>query len=70
MLGLVLGTLLLTDVFGLCAVSYDRLTAIVLPNRARMNCRSSLIVALASWTAGTLFSLPFVLFHYYKVGQT
>lgn len=64
-----LGALLLTAVFSLVAVSYDRLTAIVLPTETRLTVFGARIVMLLSWLFGILMSIPLSLYRAYKERQ-
>lgn len=65
--GFLEGAFLVTAVFNLCAVSYDRLTAIVLPTETRLNIRGAKIVMVLTWLAGGVFAAPLAIFRFYKV---
>lgn len=60
-------TFLLTAVFNLCVVSYDRLTAIVLPMEKRITMRSAKMTMIFTWTVGLTVSIPFAIYRNYKV---
>lgn len=60
-------TFLLTAVFNMCVVSYDRLTAIVLPMEKRMTMRSAKMTMLLTWMLGLTISIPFAIYRNYKV---
>lgn len=61
------GAFLVTAVFNLCAVSYDRLTAIVLPMETRLTVRGARIFMVASWISGFLIATPLAVFRKYGV---
>ena len=63
---LVSGAFLITAVLNLCAVSYDRLTAIVLPMETRLTVRGAKIVMLLTWVAGFALSIPLALYRIYR----
>lgn len=65
--GFLLGALLLTAVMNLVAVSYDRLTAIVLPREARLTLRGAKIVLCLTWVFGFSLSLPLMIYRQYRV---
>ncbi|GAB0090852.1 neuropeptide FF receptor 2 [Sergentomyia squamirostris] len=65
--GFLLGVFLLTAVMNLVAVSYDRLTAIVLPQEARLTLRGSQIVLCLTWVFGISLSLPLMIYRQYRV---
>lgn len=60
-------TLLITGVLNLCAVSYDRLTAIVLPRESRITVRVARIIMCLTWLAGLAIGVPFTIYRNYKV---
>lgn len=61
------GAFLVTAVFNLCAVSYDRLTAIVLPTETRLTVRGAKIVMATSWVVGGISATPLAIFRFYRV---
>lgn len=65
--GFLEGALLITAVLNLAVVSYDRLTAIVLPSETRLSIRGTKIVICLTWLAGILIALPLALYRSYKV---
>lgn len=60
---------MVTAVFNLCAVSYDRLTAIVLPTETRLTVRGAKIVMTASWVVGGISAIPLAIFRFYRVSK-
>jgi hypothetical protein len=62
-----LGSLLFTGVLNLVAVSYDRLTAIVMPLEARLTVRGAHIVMASTWVTGVILGLPLIFFRMYRV---
>ncbi|XP_061402067.1 neuropeptide FF receptor 2 [Musca vetustissima] len=64
--GFLEGAFLITAVLNLSAVSYDRLTAIVLPSEARLTMRGAKIVIFFTWLAGILIALPLAIYRTYK----
>ncbi|XP_017476799.1 PREDICTED: neuropeptide FF receptor 2 [Rhagoletis zephyria] len=60
---------LITAVLNLAAVSYDRLTAIVLPTETRLTMRGVKFVISFTWLGGFLFAMPLALYRTYKVRQ-
>ncbi|XP_059622424.1 neuropeptide FF receptor 2 [Phlebotomus argentipes] len=65
--GFLLGAFLLTAVMNLVAVSYDRLTAIVLPQEARLTIKGARIVLCLTWLFGVCLSLPLLIYRQYRV---
>lgn len=65
--GFLVVVFLITGVLNLSAVSYDRLTAIVLPRETRLTLRGARIVISCTWVAGVLLSLPLALYRVYRV---
>lgn len=65
--GFLEGALLVTSVLNLCAVSYDRLTAIVLPTETRFTVRGAKLVMVGTWLAGAAFATPLAIFRFYRV---
>lgn len=65
--GFLEGLFLITSVLNLIAVSYDRLTAIVLPQEAKLTVRGVKFVIAASWVIGILMALPLLIYRYYRV---
>lgn len=62
-------TFLLTAVFNMCVVSYDRLTAIVLPMEKRITMRSAKMTMFLTWMVGLTISIPFAIYRNYKVSR-
>ncbi|XP_077295430.1 neuropeptide Y receptor type 1 [Arctopsyche grandis] len=62
-------SLLITGVMLLSIVSYDRLTAIVLPREKRLTKRGAYHLAILSIVIGIAFGTPFLVFKYYKERQ-
>lgn len=60
-------TFLLTAVFNMCVVSYDRLTAIALPMEKRITMRSAKMTMFLTWMVGLTISTPFAIYRNYKV---
>lgn len=60
-------TILITGVLNLCAVSYDRLTAIVLPKESRITVRVARLIMCFTWLAGVAIGVPFTIYRNYKV---
>ncbi|XP_050080609.1 neuropeptide FF receptor 2-like [Anopheles maculipalpis] len=67
--GFLQGSLLITSVLCLCAISYDRLTAIVFPKRSRLTKRGAAVLIVASWIGGFLLALPLSLYRAYRERQ-
>lgn len=65
--GFLQATLLITAVLSLSAVSYDRLTAIVLPQETRLTKRGAKLVIAATWVLGPGLSIPLIVFRHYRV---
>lgn len=51
------------------AITYDRLTAIVLPQETRLNRKGAKIVIMITWILGILVSTPLVIYRTYKERQ-
>ncbi|KAG4073963.1 hypothetical protein HA402_014168 [Bradysia odoriphaga] len=64
--GYVQGALLMTAVFNLCAVTYERLTAIVLPMETRLTIFSCKIVMACAWVGGFTLAVPLAVYRTYK----
>ncbi|XP_053685931.1 neuropeptide FF receptor 2-like [Sabethes cyaneus] len=67
--GFLEGSLLITSVLCLCAISYDRLTAIVLPKKSRLNVRGVSVLIFFAWFVGFSLALPLTIFRNYKERQ-
>lgn len=65
--GFLQASLLITAVLSLCAVSYDRLTAIVLPQETRLTMKGAKLVICATWLVGAGLSIPLAIFRNYRV---
>lgn len=64
--GFLEGSFLITAVLNLSAISYDRLSSIVLPTRFRMNVKRAKIVMVITWIVGFIFAVPLIIFRNYK----
>lgn len=60
-------TFLITAVLNLCAVSYDRLTAIVLPRESRITMRGAKIIMVFTWLTGFTLAMPLAIYRNYRV---
>ncbi|KFB47432.1 hypothetical protein ZHAS_00015377 [Anopheles sinensis] len=67
--GFLEGSLLITSVLCLCAISYDRLTAIVFPKRSRLTKRGTIVLIVVSWACGFLLALPLSMYRAYRERQ-
>ncbi|XP_058065577.1 neuropeptide FF receptor 2-like [Anopheles bellator] len=67
--GFLEGSLLITSVLCLCAISYDRLTAIVFPKRSRLTKRGAIVLIGVSWVCGLLLALPLSMYRAYRERQ-
>lgn len=67
--GFILGSLLITSVINLCAVSYDRLTAILLPLNTRLTIRCAKIIIVLSWIVGFMIAYPLSYFRTFVMRQ-
>lgn len=65
----ILGALLITAVFNLCAVTYERLTAIVLPTETRLTIFGTKIVMACTWVGGFTLAVPLAVYRTYRVGD-
>ncbi|XP_030387713.1 neuropeptide FF receptor 2 [Scaptodrosophila lebanonensis] len=65
--GFLVALFLITGVLNLSVVSYDRLTAIVLPSEKRLTLRGAKIVIACTWLAGVIFALPLALYRSYRI---
>lgn len=64
---IVLGAILITSVVSMSAITYDRLTAIVLPQETRLSKKGAKIVMTITWILGVILSIPISLYRTYKV---
>lgn len=60
-------SILLTSVITLSAISYDRLTAILLPKESRLTKNRAKVVIIVTWITGLLISTPLFFYRTYKV---
>jgi hypothetical protein len=60
---------MVTAVLNLCAVSYDRLTAIVLPSETRLTLCGAKLVMFFTWIFGLLIASPLSFFRTYRERQ-
>lgn len=60
-------TFLIAAVLNLCAVSYDRLKAIVMPLEGRITIRGAKRLMLVTWLASLVIAAPFAYYRKYKV---
>ncbi|XP_034652712.1 neuropeptide FF receptor 2 [Drosophila subobscura] len=65
--GFLVVVFLITAVLNLSVVSYDRLTAIVLPRETRLTVRGAQIVIVCTWIGGVLLASPLALYRSYRV---
>ncbi|XP_022224654.2 neuropeptide Y receptor type 2 [Drosophila obscura] len=65
--GFLVVVFLITAVLNLSVVSYDRLTAIVLPRETRLTVRGAQIVIVCTWIGGVLLASPLALYRAYRV---
>ncbi|XP_030081980.1 galanin receptor type 1 [Drosophila hydei] len=65
--GFLVVVFLITAVLNLSVVSYDRLTAIVLPQETRLTLPGVKIVIACTWLAGLLLALPLAIYREYRV---
>lgn len=65
--GFLVVVFLITAVLNLSVVSYDRLTAIVLPMETRLTVRGAQIVVVCTWVLGILLASPLALYRSYRV---
>uniref|UniRef100_A0AAR5PMD9 G-protein coupled receptors family 1 profile domain-containing protein n=2 Tax=Dendroctonus ponderosae TaxID=77166 RepID=A0AAR5PMD9_DENPD len=59
-------TILLASVISMSAVTYDRLTAIVLPSETRIDKMKSKIVICSTWIIALILSAPLAIFREYR----
>lgn len=64
--GFLEGSFLVAAVLNLSAISYDRLSSIVLPISFRMNVKRTKIVMAITWIVGFSFAVPLIVFRKYK----
>lgn len=62
-------TILIASILSLCAVSYDRLTAIVMPMESRITMHGAKIIIILTWLAGSIIAVPLFIYRYYKVSN-
>ncbi|XP_017866483.1 PREDICTED: neuropeptide FF receptor 2 [Drosophila arizonae] len=65
--GFLVVVFLITAVLNLSVVSYDRLTAIVLPQETRLTLHGAKIVITCTWLTGLLLALPLAIYREYRV---
>ncbi|XP_018566370.1 neuropeptide Y receptor type 2 isoform X3 [Anoplophora glabripennis] len=59
-------SILITSVISMSAITYDRLTAIVLPKETSLNQRGAKIVMAITWIVGIILSIPLSVYRTYK----
>lgn len=66
--GFLQGALLVSAVLNLSAISYDRLSSVVLPidSRFKLNVKRTKIIMAMTWIAGFSFAIPLAVFRKYK----
>ncbi|CRK86616.1 CLUMA_CG000453, isoform A [Clunio marinus] len=64
--GMIEVSLLITSVITICLISYDRLTAIAFPMKARLNFKTTKIMIAISWISGLVLSSPLAIFRSYQ----
>ncbi|KAJ8953949.1 hypothetical protein NQ318_019192, partial [Aromia moschata] len=62
-------SILIASVISMSVITYDRLTAIVLPKETRLNRKGAKIVMGVTWVVGILLSIPLVIYRTYKERQ-
>ncbi|XP_037941391.1 neuropeptide Y receptor type 2-like [Teleopsis dalmanni] len=67
--GFLVGVFLITAVLNLSVVSYDRLTAIVLPTETRLSILGVKIVIPLTWIVGIAVASPLAIYRGYRVRQ-
>lgn len=60
-------SILLASVISVSVISYDRLTAILLPRESKLTKKGAKIVMVITWVAGFLISTPLCVYRTYKV---
>ncbi|XP_017044914.1 neuropeptide FF receptor 2 [Drosophila ficusphila] len=65
--GFLVVVFLIAAVLNLSVVSYDRLTAIVLPRETRLTVRGAQVVVVCTWVLGILLASPLALYRVYRV---
>lgn len=60
------GAFLITAILNLCAISYDRLTAIVLPLETRLSLKATKCVMILIWIAGIFIASPLFIYRNYE----
>ncbi|XP_060521574.1 substance-K receptor-like [Cylas formicarius] len=59
-------TILIASVISMSAITYDRLTAIVLPNETRINKSRAKVIMALTWLIGLTLSIPLIIYRTYK----
>ncbi|CAH1372496.1 unnamed protein product [Tenebrio molitor] len=62
-------SILLASVISVSVISYDRLTAILLPRESKLTKKGAKIVMVITWVAGFLISTPLCVYRTYKERQ-
>ncbi|XP_058117188.1 neuropeptide Y receptor type 2-like [Anopheles ziemanni] len=65
--GLIEGGLLVTSVLGMCVISYDRLSAVVLSAGTRLKGRGTVAAIGFCWIVGFVMAMPLLLYRHFKV---
>lgn len=58
---------MLVNVINLSTISYDRLSAIVLPTETRLTSRGARVIIITSWLGSLAINCPLVIYRKYKV---
>uniref|UniRef100_A0A182UJP1 G-protein coupled receptors family 1 profile domain-containing protein n=1 Tax=Anopheles melas TaxID=34690 RepID=A0A182UJP1_9DIPT len=65
--GLIEGGLLVTSVLGMCVISYDRLSAVVLSSGTRLKGRGTVAAIVFCWLMGFSIAMPLSLYRHFKI---
>lgn len=63
-------SLIMINVINLSVISYDRLSAIVLPHETRLTREGAKIVIMVSWIISLVVASPLMIYRQYKVRIT
>lgn len=61
------GGLLVTSVLGMCVISYDRLSAVVLSSGTRLKGRGTVAAIVFCWLMGFSIAMPLSLYRHFKI---
>uniref|UniRef100_A0A182NZK0 G-protein coupled receptors family 1 profile domain-containing protein n=1 Tax=Anopheles epiroticus TaxID=199890 RepID=A0A182NZK0_9DIPT len=65
--GFIEGGLLVTSVLGMCVISYDRLSAVVLSSGTRLKGRGTVAAIVFCWIMGFSIAMPLSLYRHFKI---